>query len=583
MNAIFSRIEIANDPSGDVRLLKNTPPGTAKPAAIGAYDLIKPSSRRAKELGLHWFYMLDLAGARSNYDDGIRNNPRRYNNGRLFAPTDDIYWTRVVENRFLRVAEMLRGDDFAIDGFLIDPEMYALDAATPPDMDFGDYALGEFLRKKGLQFGFLGLTIAQRQGWVARNGLKEQLKRFQFDRIKAMAERTRKRVQAVHPDAVLGFFMWRPSFWFQAVAAGFATPRTPCLVGPEATYSGVYDDNLLAYQDHVRQQAGVPILFVPGLALSADESPEMLNILGSNLYHRSIRTQGYWFWSLKRAFGDTEKRQPVVKLLTTANTELDKYIESRGKYVSPLRPAPLPADVPAHLQDTLLAARSWVRIPETALPSNPPGPTGMQLRGLHTFAFRAEKGDEIKFHVQNVRLGQYVSPTLVRAYRPDASEVQFDPIPLSQSRQIVVKADAPGDWVLAVTSGKITGNAFRVRTDAPNVVLYSPGGSVHGCRGGKAQFRYFFYVPAGTTRFHLEMAASETETATFRLFGPDGRQILEEKNLSKSVRRAIDAATLAGRVCRLETTDITEDHSFGLVGIPNIFAWRGEQLLAPNH
>ena len=96
-------------------------------------------------------------------------------------------------------------------------------------------------------------------------------------------------------------------------------------------------------------------------------------------------------------------------------------------------------------------------------------------------------------------------------------------------------------------------------------------------------FRYFFYVPAGTKRFHLQLSASEKETATFHLFGPDGRQILEEKNLSRSVRREIDAAKLAGRVWRLEMTDITEDHSFGLVGIPNIFAGCGEQLLAPNH
>jgi hypothetical protein len=583
MNTIFSRLEIANEPSGDVDLLKTISPGERKPEALRSYELIKPSSRRAKELGLHWFYMLNLAASRGNYDDGMRNNSRRYNNGRLFAPTDEIYWTRVVENRFLRVAKMLRGNEFAIDRFLIDPEMYALGGATPPDLDFGDYAFGEFLKKMGLKFKFHHLTIRGRQEWMEKKGLKEELRRFQFDRIKVMAERTRERVQAIHPDALLGFFLWRPSFWFQAVAAGFSTPRTPCLVGPESTYSGEYDDHFLAYHNRVRQEAGIPVLFVPGLALSAAESPEILNAQGRNLYHRSIRTQGYWFWSLGRAFGNIEKRESTRQLLATVNAELDQHLESQGKYESPLKPAPIPADVPSHLQDTLLSARSWVRIPETALAADVPPPTSMQLRGLHTFVFRAKKGDEVKFDVKNIQLGQYISPTSVKTFRPDASEIHFASIPLSQSQQIVVKADKPGNWVFAVTSGKTVGNAFRIYADAPNVVLYSPGGSIRGCRGGKAEFRYFFYVPRGIKRFHLKMAASVNETATFRLFGADGRQILEEKNLSKSLRREINATTHAGRVCWLETTDIVEDHSFGLVGIPNIFAWHPDQLLAPNY
>ena len=95
-------------------------------------------------------------------------------------------------------------------------------------------------------------------------------------------------------------------------------------------------------------------------------------------------------------------------------------------------------------------------------------------------------------------------------------------------------------------------------------------------------FRYFFYVPKRTETFTLKMASGGAETATFRLFGPDGEQILEEKNLAQSVDREIDAAPLAGRVSWLEITDIVEDHSFGLEGIPNIFASQPNQLLAPD-
>ena len=71
-------------------------------------------------------------------------NPRRFNNGKLQSPLDEIYWTRVVENRFLRVADMLSGDEYQIDGFLIDPEMYAQKGAVPGDIDYGDFALSRF-------------------------------------------------------------------------------------------------------------------------------------------------------------------------------------------------------------------------------------------------------------------------------------------------------------------------------------------------------------------------------------------------------------------------------------------------------
>lgn len=581
MNAIFARLEIANNPSGDVECLKTLAPGARKPDALRSYELIEPSSRLAKKLGLHWFYMLDMAASRGNYEDGIRDNPRRYNNGELFAPTDDIYWTRVVENRFMRVAEMVRGDEFQIDGFLIDPEMYSLHGATPPGLDFGDYALGEFLKHEGLAMDFRDLSMQERRDRLEKRDLVTRLEQFQFGRVKALAQRTRERVQAIHPDAVFGFFLWRGSFWFQAVAAGFATARTPCLVGPESTYSGVYDEHFLAYQDHVRREANVPILFVPGLALSSKDGQEMLNVFKGNLYHRGITTQGYWFWALGRALGKVEERQAVSDMLATVNAELDKYLQSGGKHDSVLKPAALPAGIPTHLQDTLLAARSWVPVPKTALPAKAPPAASMQLRGLHTFVFRAQKGDRVAFQVGNVRLGQYFSPTSVKAFRPDASEVDVGLVPLNESRELVVEVDRPGNWVLGVTSGKTVGNAFRVLSGAPHAVLYSPRGFVAGCRGETAVFRYFFYVPKGTESFKVEMAAGGSEKATFRLFGPDAQQLLQEKDLAERVTRTVDAKALAGRVCWLETTDVVEDHSFRLIGIPTIFAWTPEQLLAP--
>ena len=72
LNAIISRLDIANDPSGDVDLGKSLKPGDTKPIPLRCYDLVQPSSRRAKELGLHWFFMVNPGAFKENFDDGLR-------------------------------------------------------------------------------------------------------------------------------------------------------------------------------------------------------------------------------------------------------------------------------------------------------------------------------------------------------------------------------------------------------------------------------------------------------------------------------------------------------------------------------
>ena len=94
--------------------------------------------------------------------------------------------------------------------------------------------------------------------------------------------------------------------------------------------------------------------------------------------------------------------------------------------------------------------------------------------------------------------------------------------------------------------------------------------------------RYFFYVPEKTGQFVFKPSAYGQEDATFRLFGPEGKLIVEEKNLTHPVQHRIDARALAGKVCWIEVSDIMEDCYFALAGIPNILATRPDRLLLPS-
>ncbi len=576
MNGIISRLEIANDPSGDEELPEN-----AGGDARSCWEMVRPSSRLAKQHGLRFLYMLNLGGSRGNIDDGYRDNPRRFNNGRLFSPIDEIYWTRVVEDRFLRVADMLDGDEYQIDGFLIDPEMYAENGAVPADIDYGDYALTEFAAASGEALEFEGLTIPERAKLIDDRGLTEDLYDFEFERIRDLAIATREKLQARVPDAIMGTFLWHDHLWFKAVVAGLSTPRVPCFVGPESTYPGSYDDQFLAHRDNIREQAGVPIFCVPGLRYGyedGDAREEFLKVLPGNLYARSTATEGYWFWALTRLGETDEERKPFIDVLSQVNGELDRYAAAPTTYESALKPAPLPVGRPRNLQELLVGARGWFAIPDDALPADDPGPAGMGLRGMHAFAIRADEGESMRLRVQNVRLGTYTAPTACTFYRPDGSALAQVDVALGTRATLEQTADPGGVWVAGITSHN---NAFWILPEARRCVMASDGPfGLCKTRGGEDLSRFFFYVPRGTDGFEIDMISSQAEAATFSVFRPDGERIYQER-ITETTRESFAADDDAGKIWWLETSDVVEDHGLELHGIPNLIAARADQLLAP--
>lgn len=583
LNAVISRLEIANDPSGDEEIDDEYPEGRTPPSTLRCWRLVRPTSRAAKHSGLHFLYMCDYAQDWANINDGLRDNPRRCNNGERPSPVDDVYWTRVIEQRFVRVAQMLQGEQYQIDGFLIDSETYGFGGGSPGGVDYGDFALGRFVQQTGADLQFEGLSIPERRELIADRGLEQKLRDFQVERIREMAQRTRERVQALVPDAILGFFLWKNQPWYRGVAAGFSTPEVPCWVGPESTYPGAFDEQFLRYAEEVRAQARVPILFCPGLRYGYENGQvprTFLEVLPGNLYHRAINTAGYWFWALHRMGATPQDRRPFLEALRTVNTELDRYAAAGGDYESPLQPAPLPVERPAHLQQLLTEAPQWQPLPAEAIPDDPPEPTGLVLRGMHTFVARAEPGETLAIDVRNLRLGRYTAGSAVSFFRPDGSRAAQAHIDLGQQARVEHEADAAGPWVMAVTAHN---NAWWAMPQSATAALFAPD-RIHLCdhdKGPSASSRLFFYVPRATQQFTLVMGASEAEPATFRLFRPDGETLCEHVRIVEQVEQSVEPEGLGGRVWWVEATDAAEDHWMRLEGIPNIVAAEPEQLLVP--
>ena len=585
VNAVITRLEIPNSPQ-QAEELRNS--GGDNFWMIRDLDKVKATGKAAKQHGLHLLVMVNMGATRVTIDDGFRNNPRRYNNGTDFSPIDDIYWKRVIENRLLWLADTLDDNSCQLDGFMIDPEMYGAGARHGPDIDYGDFAMRQFTEAIDIKLDFESLSIAERARSIDYKQLTDRFRQFQFERLRSLSQQTRERLQAKIPDAIMGFFVWRNTLWYQAVAAGFSTPEVPCVVATESTYPGTFDDLFLSYTQQVRDQAEVPILFIPGVATFGGNSTEYLTAIAANSYHRAIHTEGYWIYAFG-LFGDTaDQRRPYLQAFTKTNRELEQWTMARQQgraYQSILEPTPVPLDIPVELYSRIVDVRRWRPLTPDELPADPPAATPLVLRGKQTFFIQAKRGQKLSMDIRTVKLGSYTAPTICRFFRPDMTSMDTPQIPPGEQRQVEVIADVDGFWACVVGS---LNNAFEVTPLSTTAAIWpTQEDGVWACSSNQTKLprRFFFVVPDRVENFTVNFFAEPTEPATFRLFHPDGQLLKEHIRLTELATDDVRVdPDMKARVWWIETDNAVEDHTFSVIvpGGRYVVAARPEQLLIPD-
>ena len=101
LNSIIARIEISAEDS--VR---------TESVGVDILSHLLESSKKAKQVGLHFFFTVDIAGNKTILNQGLKGTPYRHNNDKTPSILDEKYWQRVIESRFLRAAKLLKGDEF---------------------------------------------------------------------------------------------------------------------------------------------------------------------------------------------------------------------------------------------------------------------------------------------------------------------------------------------------------------------------------------------------------------------------------------------------------------------------------------
>lgn len=572
MNAVMPRLELdvttAYDPA------KFSSPLSEHDASI-VKDLLEGSAL-AKKLGLHYFHCLGIACEPQTYLEGVRDNPARYNDGKLPSPLDQVYWKRTILDRADRAIKLLADrEKYALDGIIIDPEMYALGGALYGEPDFGKFAFEKYLMETGQTAPGNVTTVEERRDWIASNKLGEKYTKWQFDRVSAMGRELRELVSKTRPNVIVGYVIYENRMWFNAMAAGLTTEKIPVFIGPESTYSGVMDDAMIKLLDQMKASIGVPCLLTPGVELGLIKKKvpyEKLKVLEGNIYQRSQYSAGYWVWAIYN-FGDSEQEQMgFFKSLKVVNDALDRQAGT-GLASSELKAAPVPVELPpgfhALLKDAALMTPVPAKTARARLPYIEP-----KLRGTYTQLLWPKEGERHSVTIRSIQLNpSYLDRCEARLFDAKGDQIYDGPTELNQTRTIWLPDVVNGVCAQVLSAGL---NAFGIdEVNCPSMI-YTDDMIVVNSRDFNAG-RFYFYVPDGRKEFSLKLIGHPTMTADYKLYDSSGNKTREWKALKEDREESVKV-TGAGIWC-LEIQNLVNDGGFKLIDLPNFFSLSPDQVM----
>jgi hypothetical protein len=585
MNAVMPRLEL--DVTVDYDPAKFEEPLSKNDAQI-MKDL-RHGSHLAKQVGLRYFHCLNLAAESQTYEIGFKDNPARYDDGILPSPVDPVYWKRTILDRTDRALRLLNdADEYAVDGVIIDPEMYALGGGgLPGNPDYGAYAFDTFLQETGKAAPADVKDVAARQKWIKDQGLQKAYEQWQFDRVRDFGRQFRDLVHHYRPNAVVGYIIYEDKMWFNAMAAGMTSKKIPVFIGPETTYSGVMDQNMVKYLAGIQKAVGVPCLLTPGvdMGIKSGQIPrEMLNVLPGNIYQRCQYSAGYWVYAIYN-FGNTAEQQGAFfGALKIVNNALNEQART-GKVVASLKAAPLPVATPPGFKSLLKEAAKW-----QPLPANTPHPTlpfeAAKLRGPCTALLWPKAGQEQSITIRSIKFGAYLDSCTVNLFNADGSPIIENVIPMNGTG-VFRMPDAAGSFCAELMTAGWNGYAIEEVNCpmmlAPQLPDASGAKPPHmlGLNAQKASAgRFYFYVPAGKKTITMRLLGRPGEREDYTLIGPSGRAAHVWKS-PKQLQTDMIPVTQSGIWC-MQVDYLLNDGGFELMDLPNYFALRPQDVRVPS-
>lgn len=538
-----------------------------------AEQILTESSALCKRLGMRYFFCLNLGAMPHIIQEGFKDNPRRCEDGVRPCPLDELYWNRIITNRFKKATELLEGERYRIDGFIIDPEMYAFPSTIMTLPCYCKTCITEFASENPKAAALVDAD--DKAGWLVQYGLAKDFEDRQFNRMCALVKEIEKAIHSKRPELVLGFAIWENSLWFKALAAGLSSESIPVMIIDEMpTYSGAYDDSYTAYQQTLAKQVPVPFINCPGIWINrntgGDVPEKLLEVIPGNLYHRTIRADGYFLYASDRWGGTRQSAAPFTAVFKMINAELDKYLKSEGTYQSSWQPKPLPVVPPANLRSLLVKAQTWslVREPNTAV-STLSVPHLRESEGpTHIMIFKAKKGDSVLITMTTSQLGHYIDKGSMSVFAPDASSIGEVTCECNKSASYEMNVTQDGAYAVIATANS---NAYAIDITGAPWMIVSPTIKLNRVGG-----RLFFFVSRDMKTLSASLGGGG-EKADFTLYDPNGSAMYSKKAVEGPEIVELPVTDKSG-IWAIEIANIEDDTLFSIKGIDH-YAVKASDLM----
>ena len=179
---------------------------------------------------------------------------------RTASPLDETYWRKHVEEGAVFIANLSL--HYPIWGIVWDMEPYRSTSKWPTDSyTYDRNSIYGFANETGRTFPELGPT--ERYMYLARNGLLEEYKEWQAEKVSVMAKRTAEKVHAINLNLSLGI-LWHQDAWLiWSVLSGFNSSCAPVTAWSEETYPG-YEKTAIDNQKDIWVEYGLNGIILPG-------------------------------------------------------------------------------------------------------------------------------------------------------------------------------------------------------------------------------------------------------------------------------------------------------------------------------
>jgi hypothetical protein len=501
------------------------------------------------DLGLHLFVTTRLCGDKPESRYLIPGGRRYVNNNGLVlektpCPVDPVFWEAVVVKRGQLVAELSLSHN--IDGWTLDPEMYAANQTDFPGHCYCEDCLGEFLQDRGLPAQKRSTTRRSIAAWLRQQKLAGPYETWQKQQVQALAGKAEQAMHRINPDFLIGILSLDVDNWYyNAWARGFGTAKMPVIALSESTYSTGATDYLVQANERFKQ-IGAHAVMCPAIYLRKFPAKEV----ASQLFYMSQDTVGYWLFTtyglhLKPEEEPTNDyswtpRQHIEFLdaFRLTGKELDRQAAEGKAFVPKLKLLNPRVQVEGITRKAgaVGALRPLYPRGQTARPDE--GPTHFRYEAA--FYVLAAAGDEIKITLGSYFDGLHDEAPTYALIAPGGEIVVEGKVPLKESPvNLNLAAGETGLYRLGV---RAKGTTSSVAINMPHAVQ-SVNDTVAVVEA-KHALKMYFYVPKDCTEFFIKVGIPyEAERTRVIVWDPDGKEAANAQTSKLIPANAVVATT----------------------------------------